>query len=175
MCFVIKKPIVTAGLKCAMDIFPKRYILMATPTKGAKAINGIPSMPFILASKTTEPVAKTTTINVPITSARNFFWLEVSLLFIIFINLCCKLSYFSLYLVSDVSYFLNLFPFWIFYIPVYYILHKKSRTCFFFHTSHIHYFVGISYHIFCKILWFLFANIYTKFSHDLYCKRVNLC
>ena len=45
---------------------------MATPTKGAKAINGIPKAPPSFASITTEPVAKTTTMNVPITSARNF-------------------------------------------------------------------------------------------------------
>jgi hypothetical protein len=46
---------------------------MATPTKGANAINGIPKIPFVFASITTEPVASTTTMNVPIISAMNFF------------------------------------------------------------------------------------------------------
>ena len=53
---------------------------MAIPTNGAKAINGIPSAPCNLQSMTTEPVANTTTIKVPITSAMNLFWLEVNLL-----------------------------------------------------------------------------------------------
>jgi hypothetical protein len=39
---------------------------------GAKAINGTPNTPCICASITTEPVANTTTIKVPITSATNF-------------------------------------------------------------------------------------------------------
>jgi hypothetical protein len=56
-----------------MDIFPKRYIPMATPTKGAKAINGMLKIPFVFASITTEPVASTTTMKVPMNSAINFF------------------------------------------------------------------------------------------------------
>ena len=40
---------------------------------GANAIKGIPNTPPDLASITTEPEANTTTIKVPITSARNFF------------------------------------------------------------------------------------------------------
>jgi hypothetical protein len=35
-------------------------------------MNGTPNLPFTLASITTEPVANTTTIKVPITSAINF-------------------------------------------------------------------------------------------------------
>jgi len=35
-------------------------------------MNGIPNIPFILASITMEPVANTTTINVPIISEINF-------------------------------------------------------------------------------------------------------
>jgi hypothetical protein len=54
-------------------VMPKRYTAIATPTKGANAINGIPNTPFNLVSTTTEPVANTTTINVPITLATNFF------------------------------------------------------------------------------------------------------
>ncbi len=73
MCSVIRKPKVTAGLKCAIDILPNRYTPIATPTKGANAIKGIPNTPFNLASMTTEPVANTTTMKVPITSAINFF------------------------------------------------------------------------------------------------------
>jgi hypothetical protein len=73
MCPQIRKPSVTAGLKCAIDILPKRYTPIATPTKGANAINGSPSLPPNLASITTEPVANTTTMNVPITSAANLF------------------------------------------------------------------------------------------------------
>lgn len=46
---------------------------MATPTNGAMAMKGIPSIPPSCASKATDPVAKTTTIKVPITSAKNFF------------------------------------------------------------------------------------------------------
>lgn len=45
---------------------------MATPTNGAMAMKGIPNIPPNCASKTTDPVAKTTTIKVPITSAKNF-------------------------------------------------------------------------------------------------------
>jgi hypothetical protein len=44
---------------------------MATPINGATAMNGTPNTPFILASSTTDPVANTTTINVPIISAIN--------------------------------------------------------------------------------------------------------
>ena len=36
-------------------------------------MNGKPRIPFNLASITTEPVAKTTTINVPMSSATNLF------------------------------------------------------------------------------------------------------
>ena len=68
----MRYPTVTAGLKCAIDILPKRYTPIVTPTNGAKAINGTPNTSFILASITTDPVANTTTIKVPITSARNF-------------------------------------------------------------------------------------------------------
>lgn len=46
---------------------------MATPTNGANAIKGKPKIPPYLASITTEPVAKTTTMKVPITSAKNLF------------------------------------------------------------------------------------------------------
>ncbi len=46
---------------------------MATPTNGANAMKGIPKAPFSFASITTEPVAKTTTIKVPMTSTVNFF------------------------------------------------------------------------------------------------------
>jgi hypothetical protein len=38
---------------------------------GANAKKGIPNIPFSLASITTEPVARTTTMNVPIISAKN--------------------------------------------------------------------------------------------------------
>ena len=73
MCFVIRNPRVTAGLKCAIEILPNKYTPTATPTNGANAIKGIPNIPCSLASMTTEPVANTTTIKVPITSAINFF------------------------------------------------------------------------------------------------------
>jgi hypothetical protein len=36
-------------------------------------MNGIPKTPFVLASNTTEPVASTTTMNVPMISAIYFF------------------------------------------------------------------------------------------------------
>jgi hypothetical protein len=36
-------------------------------------MKGIPSLPFSLASITTEPVARTTTMNVPIISAKKLF------------------------------------------------------------------------------------------------------
>jgi hypothetical protein len=38
MCFVIRKPKVTEGLKCAIEILPNKYTHIATPTKGANAI-----------------------------------------------------------------------------------------------------------------------------------------
>jgi len=58
MYFVIKNPTDTAGLKCAIDIFPKRYTAIATPTKGANAINGNPRTPLNFALITTEPWLK---------------------------------------------------------------------------------------------------------------------
>jgi hypothetical protein len=42
-----------------------RWRLVATPTKGANAIKGIPNTPFILALITTEPVENNTTMKVP--------------------------------------------------------------------------------------------------------------
>jgi hypothetical protein len=57
MCFVIRNPRVTAGLKCAIEILPNKYTPIATPTKGANAIKEIPNIPRSLASVTTEPVA----------------------------------------------------------------------------------------------------------------------
>jgi hypothetical protein len=41
-------------------------------------MNGIPNLPFSLASITTDPVARTTTMNVPMTSAKNIRWLGVN-------------------------------------------------------------------------------------------------
>ncbi len=38
ICFVIKNPRLTAGLKCAIEIFPKMDTPMGIPTNGAKAI-----------------------------------------------------------------------------------------------------------------------------------------
>ena len=73
ICFVIRYPIVTAGLKCAIEIFPNTYTPIVTPTNGANAINEISNTPFILAFSTTEPVANKTRVNVPIISAINFF------------------------------------------------------------------------------------------------------
>ena len=46
---------------------------MATPINGANAMKETPNIPPSLASITTEPVANTTTMKVPITSAMNFF------------------------------------------------------------------------------------------------------
>ena len=46
---------------------------MATAIAGAIAIKGSPKTPFNLASNTTEPVANTITINVPISSAKKIF------------------------------------------------------------------------------------------------------
>jgi hypothetical protein len=56
-----------------MEILPKRYTLIATPTKGAIAIKAIPKNPPDLAAMTIDPAEKTTTMKVPITSAKNFF------------------------------------------------------------------------------------------------------
>ena len=73
MCIVIRKPNVTAGLKCAIEIVPNKYTPIVTPTKGTNVIKEIPNIPFNRASITTEPVAISTTIKVPLTSAINFF------------------------------------------------------------------------------------------------------
>jgi hypothetical protein len=70
---VIRNPNDTAGLKWAIDILANKYTDTATPTNGRNAINGIPNIPLNLASITTAPVANTTTMNVPITSAINLF------------------------------------------------------------------------------------------------------
>ena len=45
---------------------------------GMNAIKGIPNFPFSLASITAEPVARTTTMNVPITWAKKILWLGVN-------------------------------------------------------------------------------------------------
>jgi hypothetical protein len=55
---------------------------------GANAMKGIPNFPFSLASTTTEPVARTTTMNVPITSAKKLLWLGVNPL-AIFVRIFC--------------------------------------------------------------------------------------
>src|SRR5574337_457010 len=83
MCLVTRNPIVTDGLKCAIDIFPKAYTIAATATAGAKATNHRPNVPTYFASSITEPVANTTMTNVPINSAKNFFWLEGNLFVIL--------------------------------------------------------------------------------------------
>src|SRR5215207_7573007 len=125
MCLVIKKSSVTAGLKCPMDIFLKRYTPIATPTKGANAINGSPSLPTNLASMTTEPVANTTTMNVPITSATNLFWEDVSLAAILSLDALSNFLYSSFYIVSNLSELLNRFTFWVFNSQIYYIIYEK--------------------------------------------------
>lgn len=43
---------------------------MATPTNGATAMKGMPNIPPSCASKTTDPVANTTTMKVPMISAK---------------------------------------------------------------------------------------------------------
>ena len=72
-CFVMRNPIVTAGLKFARDVFPKAYTMPDTAMAGASAINQSPNVPTYFASSTIEAVADTTMTNVPISSARNFF------------------------------------------------------------------------------------------------------
>ena len=52
-------------------------------------MKGIPNIPFNLALITTEPVARTTTMNVPIISAKNILWLGVNL-FVIFVSVFCS-------------------------------------------------------------------------------------
>ena len=121
MCLVIMNPKVTAGLKWAIDTLPNMYTPTATPINGRKAINGSPSIPLNLASITTAPVARTTTMNVPITSARNLFWVKVSLSAIIFFSdrsVCCKFLDSPLNLISDFSNFFDWFVFWIFDTPI---------------------------------------------------------
>ena len=44
---VIRNPIETAGLKCAIETFPKRYTAIATPIKGAIAMKGMPKIPSV--------------------------------------------------------------------------------------------------------------------------------
>ena len=73
ICFVIKNPTVTVGLKCAIDIFPNAYTIIVTATAGARATNQRPSVSEYFTASTTEPVANTTTTNVPINSAKNLF------------------------------------------------------------------------------------------------------
>jgi hypothetical protein len=49
-----------------MDVLPKIQIPIATAIAGAIAIKGSPNAPFNFASSTTEPVANTISIKVPI-------------------------------------------------------------------------------------------------------------
>ena len=73
MCFVIKNPTVTAGLKCDIEILPNAYTIRATAIAGHRATNHKPNVPAYFASNTTEPVASVTTTNVPMISAKNLF------------------------------------------------------------------------------------------------------
>ena len=75
MCFVIRNPRVTAGLKCGIEILPNKYTPLTTPIKGANVIKEY-LIPCSLASMTTEPVANTTMIKVPITSAKELFLIQ---------------------------------------------------------------------------------------------------
>src|SRR4051794_28327341 len=123
-----------------------------TPTKGANTINGIPNTPFVLASITTEPVASTTTMKVPMNSATNFFWFSVRFFDILLIKLCCKFPYSFIYLISDFSNSLYWFTFRILYSPVYHFGYIQSRAEIIVQASHVHYCSSVSYHIFCQIL-----------------------
>ena len=73
MCFAIRKPKVKAGSRYAIDVLPDNYTPIATPTKGANAIKGIPKLQPMLASITAEPSSNTTKMNVPIISTKSFF------------------------------------------------------------------------------------------------------
>ncbi len=74
---MIKKATVTAGLKFAIETLLKAKTMVPTAIAGAKAIKGKPRIPPSRVSKTIDPEAQTTTTNVPISSAKNFFWLIV--------------------------------------------------------------------------------------------------
>lgn len=95
---------------------------MATPTNGAIAIKGIPNIPPSCASKTTDPVAKTTTIKVPITSAKNFLWLDVNRL--VSLKTCDKFLHSLLNFIPNFSYFFDRFSFRIFNIPIKQVIQK---------------------------------------------------
>src|ERR687891_2353186 len=98
-------------------------------------MKGIPKIPLVFASITTDPVASTTTINVPVTSAINFFWFELSLL-VIFRKICDKVLYSLLNIISNLSYLFYRFSFWVFYSPVYQVRNELRRTEGLVHTAH---------------------------------------
>lgn len=120
----MKNPIVTAGLKCAIETFLKRYTAIATPENGAKAMNGTPRLPPSLASSTIEPVASTTTMKVPAVSARNSLWEGVSLAARGWEGFC-NFLYSLLYVVSYFSHLFDRSAFWVFDFPINDVVDEK--------------------------------------------------
>src|ERR1051326_8399765 len=146
---------------------------MAIPTNGAKAIKGIPNAPCNLESITTKPVADTTTIKVPMTSATNFFWLEVNLL--VSLTKVYDKFFHSLFNdIPDLSYLLYWLVLWVFYLPIQHIVNKQSRTGFFLNASHIYSNRGVFNGVLRQYFWSLSANINTNLFHYLHCNRIDL-
>src|ERR671916_2555609 len=133
------------------------------PTKGANTINGSPSLPPNLASTTTEPVANTTTMNVPITSATNLFWEEVSLDAILSLEALSNFSNSSFYLVSNLSDLLNRLTFWVFNSPINDVVYEKHWTFRPLYAAHVYGFCRSLNHILCNQLGFLTADIDSSF------------
>src|SRR2546427_2109417 len=118
---------------------------------------------------TTEPVAQSTTTNVPTSSAKNIFWLDVSLR-----EVFSKFLYSSLDLVSDFTDFLYRLAPWVIDDPVYRVVEEQERTIGPVHAAHVDRLGRIPDHIVSDNLGFLTGDIYANFLHCLHCKRVYL-
>jgi len=70
--FCNQKANCNSRIKVGHGDFSKKINSYGNTYKWCKGINGTPNTPCTFASMTTEPVANTTTIKVPITSAINF-------------------------------------------------------------------------------------------------------
>ena len=87
---------------------------MATAIAGAIAINGSPKAPLNFASNTTEPVANTIIIKVPISSAKKIFVFLSNLSLSSSCNFCNNFLYPFFYFISYLSNFFYRFFFWVF-------------------------------------------------------------
>src|SRR5918998_6904810 len=102
-------------------------------------------------------------IYVPITSATNLFWEEVSLAAILSLEAFSNFSNSSFYLVSNLSDLLNRLTFWVFNSPINDVVYEKHWTFRPLYAAHVYGFCRSLNHILCNQLGFLTADIDSSF------------